>query len=191
MSATFTFDAATHAYAIGSRIIPSVTQVLEEAGLCDLSGIPEAVLERKRLIGSEVHQACQFIDEGADVEVDEAVQPYVYAYEAFLTDTGFKPTLIEHQMVANVRGMHYGMTLDRVGTIGQQEWLLDLKTSYDRQDHWPIQTAAYSVGIAHEGKRGVLWLRKSGKYELIEHTDADDAELFLAALRVVLWRRSH
>ena len=96
MTMEFRFDADRPLYLVQGRTVPSVTQVLHSAGLgANYSMVPPEVLERKRTIGLFVHQATHYLDEGSlELEsVDPELQPYLSAYQRFLSESGFQPQL--------------------------------------------------------------------------------------------------
>jgi hypothetical protein len=111
------FDRNSHEYrnAQGS-IVPSVTQILARAGICDFSFVEEerriAAMER----GTSVHWLLQLEDEGAlnYRQVPLRLRPYRKAWQNWKQASGFVATLIEHQFIS-----HYGYagTIDRYGTL--------------------------------------------------------------------------
>ena len=58
------FDEATHTYTVDGRDYPSITTVIEAAGLVDYSMLPAADLNFYQLRGIALHDACWFSDEG-------------------------------------------------------------------------------------------------------------------------------
>jgi hypothetical protein len=189
MATTTEFFADKHEYFVDGAQVPSVTQVLELSGLCDLSRVPVGILETAKWRGSQVHAACEFLDQN-DLDfatVPEECLPYVMAYEQFKRDSDFAPDIIEQSDSHELDGLKYGLTVDRVGTLDSVRVLLDLKCTYSKERHWAIQTAAYAAKFEVES-RGVLWLRKTGHYELIWHENENDIEIFTAALRIAHWK---
>jgi hypothetical protein len=176
MSVEFTFDADRHLYLVQGRPVPSVTQVLHAAGLgADYSLVPTEVLERKHMIGSFVHQATQYLDEGSlDLaSVDPELEPYLAAYQRFLRESGFQPQLIEHRVVGSIGGMLCGGTVDRVGAMNGQLWIIDLKCVDRLYPGFAVQTAGYELLLPKpivppfKYTRAVLQLRPNGSYQLL------------------------
>lgn len=196
--ATATFLSEGHIYEHDGMVVPSVTQVLGLAGINDVSQIPLHYLERAAGIGTAVHQACEFLDQD-DLDlgsVDPSIVGYVLAYQRFKEEHQFFPLTIEQRTISNVDDFYYGMCVDRIGMIGDNPFLLDLKTASKRQKFWPIQTAAYAVGMAdridYPGcARACVHLAKEGTYDLIPHADEADFEVWWAALRVAHWKLTH
>ena len=184
------FDEATHTYTLDGEVLPSVTQVLEGVGIIDYSHIPSATREMALERGSLVHRVTHWDDEGDldDGSVDEAVAPFLQSWRQFRADMGFVPAVIER------RGHHevyrYAGTLDRIGTVGGADWLVDIKTN-DAPDWVRMQTAAYAAFDPEPSrfKRVAVELKATGRvpYQIIERKGSqfgEDFNDFLAALRV-------
>lgn len=189
---TFAFNSETHEYTDGDgAVIPSVTQILGAAGLCDYSRIPQHILDRAAWIGKQAHEACEFLDQD-DLDQESLfpeIKPFVAAYELFKKETKFKPGLIEYAALGEIHGMKFGMTLDRAGLIGDTHWILDLKTSSAARPEWAIQIAGYKIGAEMPtAKGGVVHLKKDGTYKLLEYGDVEDHSVFAAALAVTYWK---
>lgn len=176
------FDAATHTYTLLGGVVPSVTQILKP--LVDFAGIPAAVLEAKRDLGSRVHFACQLLDED-DLEessVEPDVEPYLDAWRKFKAETG-AVVLANEQRVCEPMLMYAG-TLDRVLLIRGAKWLTDLKTSFTVPMAAGPQTAGYlrALGDNTVIRRAALRLRADGTYRFDPLTGSDDWPCFLSCL---------
>jgi hypothetical protein len=198
MSIEFSFDANRHLYLVQGRPVPSVTQVLHSAGLeANYSMVPPEVLERKRIIGQFVHEATQYLDEGSlDLaSVDPELQPYISAYQRFLRESGFQTQLIEHRVVGSIGGMLCGGTVDRVGSMNGQLWIIDLKCVDRLYPGFALQTAGYELLLPKplvppfKYTRAVLQLRPDGSYKLSPpYEDPSDLDVFRAALITTIWK---
>jgi hypothetical protein len=193
--ATATFASNGHRYEFDGRSVPSVTQVLAISGITDVSKIPQHILDRAAAIGTAVHQACDLLDQDdLDLEsLDPLLVGYASAYQRFRQETSFMPELIEHRAVGTLNGLRYGFCVDRLGQIGEERVLLDLKTSSKAQLSWPIQTMAYSLGLGCIGvRRGVVHLAKDGTYKLLDHLNHEsDSAIWEAALAIAHWKLAH
>lgn len=195
MSATFT--ELGHSYEVDGIVIPSVTQVLTLAGISDVSGIPAHILDRASAIGTAVHQACEFLDQDdLDLEsIDPTIVGYVVGYQKFREEQKFVSELIEHRIVAQRRGLSFGMCVDRVGHFEGSEApvVVDIKTSSKPQPSWALQTAAYADGLGyfHDYRRLVVHVTKDGAYKTIEHEEDGDEQAWESALTVAHWRIAH
>lgn len=195
MTATFQFVPETHTYLLAGKAIPSVTQVLERAGLVCYDGIPEAVLNRKAEIGTAAHSACWYEDEG-DLDrstVAPEVEGYLGAWVKFRQETGFVPRLIEQRGIAVMAGMQYGYTLDREGLLNGRDTLLEIKCTAGVEISWGPQLAAYEAALrAQDGKmrqRVAVHLGPDGKYGLLRYSQVSDYQAFQAALMLEYWKR--
>ena len=189
-------DEAAHLYTAAGVERPSVTQILKDAGLIDTTGHTEEARER----GKAVHLATQFLDED-DLDWNTVVpnyRGYVQAWERFKTESRFQigrdasgKLLIEYRLFHSVSG--YCGTLDRLGTIGTAEYLIDIKTG-DAEEWHGYQIAAYSQCLPnpHSRKRMTVHLRASGSYSTREHALTAfpyDWQVFAAA--AVVWHAKH
>lgn len=185
----FTFDPIEHKYYLDGVEIPSVTQILREAGLVQhLNGFQEAVYR-----GLHVHTACEWLDLN-DLDwrtVHESYTGYVRAYEWFKQETGFTPELIEYQAYHPV--YRYAGTLDRRGVVDGYSALIDIKTGAP-QPWWPLQLAGYQLLGGEDWKddqRLAVQLNEDGTYRIHRYFEQSDTQAFLAALTMTHWKRRH
>ena len=185
-----TFDAEAHAYRLGDRRLPSVTQVLGAVWLIE----DEWYTEESRVRGRYVHKATMFEErEGLDdSSIDGRLAGYITAYRAFIRDVRPGPCILLEQPLADpVLG--YAGTEDQLRPMFNSLGLIDHKTGSEAPWH-PIQTGAYDrlVQVYDPSlpprKRYVLYLRKDGTYRLIEHTDRTDFKIFQAALTLAQFK---
>jgi hypothetical protein len=208
----YTFDESTHSYARGGRTVPSVTRVLDHAGLVSYDMVRKEVLERKSLIGRRVHEATQYYDQGdldwtgfnPDNPYDVEIKGRTEAWANFCKDIGFVPRVIEERYTATIQGMTYGLTVDREGLIRDRECIIDIKNAATIEPWVAIQTAGYALGVPDPLGRGgtnrLLFIRRrrmavqlfpDGSYKKYEFEDRGDAEVFIAALYLAQWKLSH
>jgi len=140
----FTFDEAHHHYVLepdehgrGHRRVPSVTQVLEHAGMSpDFSHLDPYYMER----GSAIHRAVALdmlgkLDEST---LDERIIPYVENARTWLSSLEVTPLIVEFRWVHTV--LEYGGTLDLFCESKLGLLLIDWKAViYDRS--YAIQLA--------------------------------------------------
>lgn len=177
------FDATAHEYRIGSRVLPSVTQIL--GLLQDFSGVPSDVLERAREFGSHVHAAVDLDNRGEldEDSLDPALRPYLEAWRKFLADTGAVVAASELRLADPVLG--YAGTLDTLLVIRSRHVLVDVKTGVVPRIVGP-QLAAYDHLLRANGRplptrRLCVQLCADG-YRVHDCKDPADWPVFLSAL---------
>lgn len=189
------FDEVTHTYTDPDtgRKIPSVTTILRDVGLAlhafRADDVTEAAMDR----GRRAHKAAELIDLGRlDRDtVSEDIEAYVSAYEMFLSESGFKPDMIEGLVYS--RELGYAGRVDRTGGLGLMS-VLDIKTGRPSPWAW-LQTAAYARALWPSGEvsRFVLELKPSGVYTLHSAKQGSldgDFDVFAAAARVYNWKKA-
>jgi len=194
------FDPEIHEYRVNGKAIPSVTQLLGEFGLYDLSMIPKDRLEYKRILGTAAHLACQYLD---DCCLDEdtlhpEVMPFVSAYKKFREITGFEPRHNELKMYSPK--WKFAGTLDRQGLFewkGKEvESIIDLKCVWQMYPSGGPQLEGYKIlfeetqKIKIRGRFG-LQLKPSGNYEVFEYSDRGDNTTFLSCLHLHHWKKNN
>lgn len=184
------FEHTRHEYHVDGVLVPSVTQVLEPEQ--QLDGIPPMVLERARIFGTHVDQACTLLVQG---QLDwrtlhENLRPYVNGAAAFLRETGFVVTAC--QLRVGSGRLRVAGTLDLIGVWKRAEWILDWKATHALSHTVGPQTAAYDYLYreARGGRarrRGCVHLTSAG-YKFHELADPGDWNIFLSCLNLHHWR---
>lgn len=188
-----TFDDATHVYRCEGIVIPSVTQVLSLVPPRSrlLQFLRGDDLEAKRQLGTAVHAAAHFYDEGTlnPETVDEQVLPYLDGWIKFLREADFVPEQMETLVLHPYLG--YAGRFDRLGRRrGGKRVLLDIKTGDPGSAAAGPQTAAYleawlgRLGHWEPVDRLSVQLRADGTYAEHPHEDRSDFEFFKAALTI-------
>ena len=198
--ADFSFDAEKHIYTLNGEAIPSVTQLLQEFALYDLSMIPRDRLKYKQGLGTAVHLACEYLD---DCCLDEStlhpdIVPYVEAYKKFREVTGFEPRHSELRMCS--KKWRFAGTLDKQGPFvwkGKElESIIDLKCVWEMYPSTGPQTEGYKILFEETEKikikgRFALQLKPSGNYDIHPFIDPQDNTTFLSCLHLHYWRKKH
>lgn len=204
------FVEATHAYTMNGRSIPSVTRVIDHAGLSSYEMVRREILERKSKIGQLVHLATKYYDKGTlDWEsLDAYTRGRTEAWVQFRRDTGFEPRIIEEPFVASINGMDFGLTVDREGLMGGRPTIIEIKNTANIEPWFGIQTAGYALGVpdpeqylAHEPqqtitprwlfakrRRMVVQLFEDGHYMKKDFTNPREADVFISSLHVTTWK---
>lgn len=187
------FDPATHRYTYAGRGVPSVTQVLEDNGVADFSGVDPDVLERARWRGTEVHGSIRGLlgEITADPEAPDELKPYVDAAKRFIRDQSVEARVIESPAIGSHLGLRFGYTPDVVGFRRGEHVILDWKTGSPSRS-WGPQLAAYEIaervldGV--QRKRIAVQLLPTGNYRIHEYGDANDYAVWQAALYLTYWK---
>lgn len=162
-------DYASHTYRWQGMAVPGVTRTLSDAKILDYSGIPQHVLDRAAERGKAAHLALEYhdnetLDRGT---LDDELEPYVRAYEAFCADSGFFSWAAEKSRYHKLRG--YAGTFDRTGMLGEQATILDFKTGVVQPGHF-AQLCAYAQFFPNPRRFRIiaLQLSQNGTYKVHE-----------------------
>lgn len=190
------FNKETHTYRLDGQPIPSVTQILKEASLVDLSHINAGMLNRASKFGDAVHLACHLynINDLNDSTLDPKLRPYLDAWIKFLKDLHI--TITDSEKPIASRKFWVAGTPDDIG-CNEIKNLIEIKTG-EMLPVVAIQTGAYE-GIYNEGKpradkirnRIVVQLCDDGNYKLAPDKwfSRSDWSAFLACLTVMNIKR--
>jgi len=188
-------DQATHKYSVDGISKPSVTELIES--LYSYENVPNIHLEFAKNRGSAAHLACEYHDlNQLDLEsVDDVVMPYLNAWQKFLADTGFEPTLIEQSFVHPVLG--FAGTPDRVGSFRKLKnkpiAVLEIKTTAQIYKATGVQLSGYRellrANYIEATLRYAVQLKGDGLYNLKQFTDPLDDQQFIGKLTDYFWKK--
>lgn len=184
-----TFHEGTHTYGIDGEPVPSVTQVLKEAGIINTKFYTAWGRHR----GSTVHKAIEFHAQGVLElnSIDPKIRGYLDAYERFLLETKYEPVEIE-RLVYSVAGRYAG-TLDQIGKIGREKIMPDFKTGPPAPANG-LQLTGYADAYQEETGEYVsklmgVHLQIDGRYKIKPYIA--DFSTWRGALRVAWWKREN
>jgi len=195
-----------HVYTVDGHRIPSVTELLEAAGVSpDYRKIHPAVLQHARLRGLHCDLACDLAD-ADDLDwrtVHPEAVPLVQAWESFKKDYGYEPIL--QQPLLYHRKWAYCGTPDSVGMLDGHVAIIERKATARMPGSAALQVAAYAADGIEVAPRGggilepVPWagpvlrvgvhLQRSGRYEAWPYTDPDDEAAWLGVVALARWRK--
>lgn len=189
----FLFNEENHEYRYDKVKIPSVTRILQAAGVLDFSGVPPLRLEYKRQLGLAVDKACELYDMGCldDNSVDQRIAEYVLAWIKFCGVEKFKPE--QNQLMLFSKARKFAGRLDKMGVFRGKMAILDIKCTWSMYESTGPQLAAYellvkeNMGIKKLDRYGVL-LKPSGCFDVYPFTDKMDESIFLSALQIQYWK---
>ena len=199
------FSPASHEYRVDGALVPSVTQLLEDAGLTpDYSIVPPHVLQHARQRGIHVDQCVELLD-ADDLDfssVHPEAMPFLEGWMRFKEYEGFTPVASQVPLFHPQHG--FAGTLDSVGVLpGGHPVIIERKTTAKMSSTVSLQIAGYAIDgmwFAPPGG-GVLspvpWgpstrlgvqLCRDGTYRLFEYTDPEDFAAFLGVVALAKWR---
>lgn len=188
------FDPEKHEYSVDGEKVPSVSELLAPLSAERYGAINPIILQEAARRGHIVHELCEAVDLGLDLDEDEDAMefaPYVDAYYAFLleheVDWHMSEEIVFNTRYGGEKIPLYAGTIDRYGMVDGELAVVDIKTysslGTDEQMGASCQTALYRDALIsmeavaepqtegdYEGavKRYVLHLKKDGKYRLAD-----------------------
>ena len=163
------FDQENHTYFLGEKQLSGITFLLNRQFFGDkYTGIPEFVLEKARVKGTLVHEACELIDT-LGVEHDSAE---AWNYIRLKNENDLRHEASEY-LVSDEKNV--ASCIDKVFRVSETEFALaDIKTTYKLDKEyvrWQLSIYAYLFEKqnpgAKAGKLYAIWLRGSVA-ELVE-----------------------
>lgn len=188
------FEEDSHTYRNPAGVVvPSVTQTLALAGIFDYSMVPPELLERKRIIGTNVHGWSAWSDTLAPLQSQPRLTDEEFGYAEgwvkFVSDVRPRFINIEGRMMGYLSGLELAGTPDRIAIIRNRLWVLDIKCSSCNNPGWALQTADYEMlhckrsFIGFMG-RMIVRLSSKGTYNTLTYSDPTDAAASIAALAI-------
>jgi hypothetical protein len=198
------FEPQGHVYRVDGVVVPSVTQLLEDAGLTvDYAAIPQAVLQHARHRGIHVDACCDLLDEDALdwSSVHPEAVPYVEAWARFCAEEGYEPAAGQVPLYHPRYG--YAGTADSIGTLNGHWVVVERKATTKMAATYGLQTAGYAQPGLWAAPPGggplspVAWpaparlgvqLKRDSSYAVVPYEDAEDLAAFLGVVALYRWR---
>jgi len=181
------FEPTTHTYTLNGRRMPSVSEILRDAGLVD----GRWWTDEGRTRGQYVAQLTHYYDDG-DLDFESLtpeLKGYLDSWRAFRNMT--KCEILSAEEVVVNEALGYAGTLDRRIRWNHREKLIDIKLGSSQPFH-RVQTALYAMTFPRRMDRGnVILGPKPGKFKWIPHEDKTDFQVAQSAAVVVAFRRLH
>lgn len=163
-----------------------------------LKKIPDYQRDSAANVGTRIHALAEQINRGLEPAVSPDEAPMIDAYRQFLT--AFRPRFLAvEEMVCSLRHAYAG-TLDAIAVIGDETWMLDLKSGVGLYPETGLQLAAYGgadfigrPGIARRfrlprmTRYGAIHVRPDGARLVEYHVGRDTFAAFLEARRLYAW----
>ena len=175
-----------HGYIVDGKPMDCLSDMMKAMGICGYGSVPDHILQKAADLGHAVHKATHLIDIDELGSYDDKIQPYIDGYKTFKDE--LQPTFIDYEVSVASKALKLATTLDRVAVIGDVISDVEIKTtSALMKKSIRIQTAGhkfiYNIDKKPKDKikkRYVLWLRNTGKYELIPMENPRDEGLFIS-----------
>ena len=176
-----------HKYTVDGRVIPSVSQILEDVGLVDTRWFKPEHATR----GIIVHELLELIDKGLmdPRDVEEDFKGYVGAYLLFKEECNVKINEIE-KIVVN-KDFQYAGRIDRLCQINHVSSILDIKTGVKCRWH-PVQLFAYHYALPLNSIGSATFavhLKDNGKYKLEKYWSSHYTQVWMAALTIYQYKQ--
>lgn len=179
------YDAATHIYRAGSRIVPGATEILKDAGFSYPNGNMD--------MGTAVHRATQYYDEGVldPNSVTDEIYGYLEGWQKFRREKDFKPIRIEEPNVN--MALMFGSQLDREGTWneGKAHVLVEIK-KYAPPHFTGLQLSLQDLTLPKltlPRKRIAVELRSDGDYRIHRYEQEKDKSMALFLVSLYWYKR--
>lgn len=187
MPSKLAFDAATHTYRLDGQVVPSVTQILGEAGLVD----GRWYTEESQLRGRTVHVITALDDRGEleESKVADEYRGYLDAWRRFKAEMKCEILSIEER-VCNAT-YRYAGTTDRRLVWNGPLYIADIKAGVPEWWH-KVQTGGYWMcdGI-DAAARCTIYLKRDGRWNARVHeAHSYDTDVFRAALTLANAKRN-
>ena len=174
------------------KIWPSVTQIIQDAGLANQHNHDNYAATR----GSYAHKACHLYDQGTLVwdTLDDTIRPYVESYIK-LRELRPEEVVLSEKLIYS-ETFRFSGTVDKIMQSGLSNDLWDLKTGAFDPSH-ELQTAAYALAWQEmTGNRIVcrygIHLQSNGSIaKIVKHDKLNSKQIFLAAHAVVQWIKNN
>lgn len=179
------FQEATHSYFWQGKRVPSVTEILREAGVIRTEYSSPQAMEKGKII----HEILEFMDKGVLLleSVDQRLKGYVGSYEKYKQESKIEI------LIKNIEGRIYDEeyefagTPDRLAVLNKELCIIDIKTG--TQEPWhALQLAAYELALKEPVRRFGIYLREDGTYKVKEYTEKTDKNVFIGMLNSYKWK---
>ena len=175
------FDPKRHIYKLDGKIIPNVTQIINE--LIPIQYKPgDWYLQR----GSAVHACAALIAKDVDFEFDQRISGQVGAIRKFFREV--QPEVLAIEKMLYSEQYRFAGTLDLFIKIDRKYCLIDYKSSISI-DRLGLQLAGYSLAFNEELLKAKVTygigieINETGKYKMTELLDIRKWQREFLALR--------
>ncbi len=194
MSQPFRFNAEEHIYTLGTKRLPSVTEILGLLGFIETEWFTVEGRER----GRAAHIATHYLEDGGldwdslkatEEALGVPVEPYVRGWERFLKETGWKSSYIEKPEYDKLH--LFAGCPDRIGRFPSARGSsgIEIKTG-PSMGWWKYQTGGYEV-LTGLRDWTVVRLKPDGDFALDPVMDVNAGTKFLNMVTTYHCGREH
>lgn len=170
------FIEETHTYVLNGKIIPSVTQILQELFPLKYDGVPEDILEQKAEYGTQLHKFIEIIEKKkpkrplayikkyykSNIYQEESLKDYLKIKEKYKIEITDSEKKISYEY-------KYAGTLDLKGYVNGKSAIIDIKTTYELDKLYVSwQNSMYELADGKVEELYCLWLPKGRLGKLIK-----------------------
>ena len=187
----FCFSEELHQYTLGKEIIPSVTQIINSAGLHPFDFIHPDKLRELADRGRIVHKITELYDSGLldESTVDPKLTGFLDAWKKFRAEFKFEVTASEKMML--YEQLKYAGTCDRTIYRDGKTMILDIKTG-QYHPSYEAQIAAYTKMAGLDADIGYcVTILEDGNYKLTKCDVTRGWTLFLSCLNICKFKKKH
>ena len=194
MTQQVTFLEESHQYFIGKIEYISVTTVMKDFGLIDLSGIPEHILETARQFGKAIHKLTHLYDTNNIGKYDKKLEPWLDAWIKFRKDYKDIDEIIVDEKSGQKYPDHaiqtagYKLLVEEIpdkSIHGLNLMEKPLVSEIWRFAGTPDRVWSTTGKIKH---RWTVYLSE-GKYKVEKHKEKSDLSVFRSLMSIYNWKR--
>ena len=159
----------THQYLYEGVLIPSVSEILHKYLFQDkYKNIPDIILKKKAVYGSEVHKAIEDIENNREYEVTSTYQE-LSIEQYFKIKEQYNLKVVKQEEMVCYKGIYAGR-FDMIATVDDELSLIDIKTTAELDlEYLSWQLSLYELAYGKRFKKlYALWLPKKGLGKLVE-----------------------
>lgn len=178
-----------HKYTVDGARVPGFTEICLALGIIQPSPF---YTEDGRKQGTAIHSWMLFLAQGntAKIQPEQEIAGRIEGFKKFLYESRFK--FLGGEDIQFEPNLRYCCKPDLYGQLGTTNVVIEVKRGAVMKSHL-IQTVAQSLALKAGGfrvhARYALYLKDSGDYRLIEHTDKED-ETRWKAIVGAYWAKS-
>lgn len=132
-----------------------------------------ASLQKAALRGTKIHEVCEQILLGNDVDIEPAIIPTIETFKKFIKEKKLKVIAVEKRVEDDSKNFYAG-TIDLIAKVGDDIGIIDIKTGSGIFAEYSLQTAAYlnAYNITAKKKAKKRWILRIDQFHTCKHCTA-------------------